>query len=190
MFPKKYEQYARKLRPIVAVSSLAVIATPAVQAQEIEEIIVTAQKREQSLQDVSAAVTAVSADRLESAQINNLEDLQQIVPTITFGNDFNMAKIFIRGIGANTSTTGSEPGVAVHVDGVVISRAEAQRTSLFDIERVEVLRGPQGTLYGRNAVGGSINLITAKPTAELDGYARLSVGNYDALFMEDRKSVV
>jgi len=184
LFPKKYEQYARKLRPIVAVSSLAVIATPAVQAQEIEEIIVTAQKREQSLQDVSAAVTAVSADRLESAQINNLEDLQQIVPTITFGNDFNMAKIFIRGIGANTSTTGSEPGVAVHVDGVVISRAEAQRTSLFDIERVEVLRGPQGTLYGRNAVGGSINLITAKPTAELDGYARLSVGNYDALFME------
>jgi iron complex outermembrane receptor protein len=155
-----------------------VLATPAL-SQELQEIVVTAQKREQSLQDVSAAVSAVSADRLENAHIANLEDLQLIVPTVTFGNDFNMAKIFIRGVGANTSTTGSEPGVALHVDGAVVARAEAQRSSLFDLERVEVLRGPQGTLYGRNATGGSINLITAKPTAELDGYARVTMGNFD-----------
>ena len=176
----------RFLRCIAPGVSLLAVAPSVVSAQEAElqEIIVTAQKREQALQNVSAAVTAVGAERLEQAQINNLEDLQQIVPTITFGNDFNMAKIFIRGIGANTSTIGSEPGVAVHVDGAVIARAEAQRTSLFDLERIEVLRGPQGTLYGRNAVGGSINLITAKPTPELDGYARLTVGNYDAVFME------
>lgn len=172
------------LRPFAVGSCLLAMLPAAAQSQVVEEVIVTAQKREQSLQDVSAAVSAIGAVRLETAQINNIEDLQQIVPTITFGNDFNMAKIFIRGIGANTSTTGSEPGVAVHVDGAVISRAEAQRTSLFDLERVEVLRGPQGTLYGRNAVGGSINLITAKPTEELDGYARLTVGNYEALNME------
>jgi iron complex outermembrane receptor protein len=159
-------------------------ATPGLAQTAIEEVIVTAQKREQSLQDVSAAVTAIGEDRLDAAHIENLEDLQLIVPTVTFGNDFNMAKIFIRGVGANTSTTGSEPGVALHVDGAVIARAEAQRTSLFDLERVEVLRGPQGTLYGRNATGGSINLITAKPTAEAGGYARITLGNYDAVGAE------
>ena len=162
----------------------ATLFLPTVGAAELEEVIVTAQKREQSLQDVSVAVTAVGADRLESALINNIEDLQVIVPSVYFGNDFNMAKVTIRGVGANTSTTGSETGVALHVDGAVVSRAEAQLTSLFDLERVEVLRGPQGSLYGRNAVGGSINLITAKPTEELGGYARLSYGDYDYLNFE------
>jgi iron complex outermembrane receptor protein len=153
-------------------------------AQALEEVVVTAQKREQSLQDVSAAVTAVGADRLESAHVANLEDLQLIVPTITFGNDFNMAKIFIRGVGANTSTTGSEPGVALHVDGAVVARAEAQRTSLFDIERVQVLRGPQGPCTDAMPPVAQSNLITAKPTADTDGYARLTLGNYDTLNAE------
>lgn len=166
-------------------AALACACLPvAPQAAELEEIIVTAQKREQSLQDVSAAVTAVDADRLQFAQIDNLEDLQMVVPSIYLGNDFNMAKLFIRGVGANTSTTGSETGVAMHVDGAVVSRAEAQLTSLFDLERVEVLRGPQGSLYGRNAVGGSINLITAKPTDTLSGYGRFTAGNYEYLGFE------
>jgi iron complex outermembrane recepter protein len=151
---------------------------------ELQEIVVTAQKREQSLQEVSAPVTAIGADRLQNAHIDNLEDLQLIAPSITFGTDFNIAKVFIRGVGENTSTTGSEPGVALHVDGAVVARPEAQLTSLFDLERVEVLRGPQGTLYGRNATGGSINLITRKPTAQLDGYARVTFGNFDALAVE------
>lgn len=149
-----------------------------------DEIIVTAQKRAQSLQDVSVAVSAVSADTLANAGISNLQDMQQLVPSVTFGNDFNQAKVFIRGVGANTSTTGSSTGVALHVDGAYVARAEAQLTSLFDVERVEVLRGPQGSLYGRNAVGGSINIITAKPTDTLHGYARLSYGNYQALNTE------
>ncbi len=148
------------------------------------DIVVTAQKREQSLQDVSAAVSAIGADRLQTAQVATLQDLQTIVPSVNFGSDFNQAKIFIRGVGANTSTTGSSTGVAFHVDGAYVARAEAQLTSLFDLERVEVLRGPQGTLYGRNAVGGSINLITAKPSADVGGYARLTYGAYNQLIAE------
>ena len=147
-------------------------------------IIVTAQKRETTLQDTAIAVSAIGGDRLQNQQINNLQDLQVAVPAVTFGNDFNMAKVFIRGVGANTSTTGSSTGVALHVDGVYVARAEAQLTSLFDLERVEVLRGPQGTLYGRNAVGGSINLITAKPSDYLEGYVRGSYGNYNQLVTE------
>ncbi|WP_347302958.1 TonB-dependent receptor [Croceibacterium sp. TMG7-5b_MA50] len=148
------------------------------------DIIVTAQRREQSLQDVSAAITAIGTDRLAEAQVNSLSDLQTIVPSVNFGNDFNQAKIFIRGVGANTSTTGNATGVALHVDGAVVSRAEAQLTSLFDLARVEVLRGPQGTLYGRNATGGSINLITAKPSDTFEGYVRATYGNYSQLITE------
>ncbi|OYY90852.1 MAG: TonB-dependent receptor [Sphingomonas sp. 28-66-16] len=157
---------------------------PAATDEAPGDIVVTASKREQSLQDVSIAVSAVGADRLATAQVNNLQDLQTIVPSVNFGSDFNQAKIFIRGVGANTSTTGSSTGVALHVDGAYVARAEAQLTSLFDLERVEVLRGPQGTLYGRNAVGGSVNLITAKPTTELSGYGRLTYGNYNQLVAE------
>jgi len=153
-------------------------------SDQLEEIVVTAQKRAQSLSDVAAAVTALPSDRLVTAQVSSIQDMQTIVPSVNFGSDFNQAKIFIRGVGANTSTTGNATGVALHVDGAVVARAEAQLTSLFDLERVEVLRGPQGTLYGRNATGGSINLITAKPTADLSGYGRLSYGNYNSIVAE------
>jgi iron complex outermembrane receptor protein len=150
----------------------------------IEEVVVTAQKREQTLSDVAAAVTALTSDRLTTSQVASIQDLQTLIPSVNFGSDFNQAKIFIRGVGANTSTTGNSTAVALHVDGAVVARAEAQLTSLFDLERVEVLRGPQGTLYGRNATGGSINLITAKPTQELSGYARMTYGNYSAFNTE------
>lgn len=151
---------------------------------ELEEVVVTATKRSTGIQDITSAVVAVDADRLLEAQVHNLQDLQVVVPSVNFGNDFNQAKIFIRGVGANTSTTGNATAVALHVDGAVVSRAEAQLTSLFDLERVEVLRGPQGTLYGRNATGGSINLITAAPTDEFEGYTRLTYGSYNAIHAE------
>ena len=175
--------YVCRRLPVLCAMLFATLPIAAT-AANLEEIVVTAQKREQSLQDVSAAVTAVSMSRLQNAQISNLEDLSLIVPSIYLGNDFNMAKVFIRGVGANTSTTGSETGVAMHVDGAFVARAEAQLASLFDLERVEVLRGPQGSLYGRNAVGGSINLITAKPTRDLEGYGRFTAGDYTALGFE------
>ncbi|HEY0941000.1 MAG TPA: TonB-dependent receptor [Steroidobacter sp.] len=152
---------------------------------ELEEVIVTAQKREQSLQDVSVAVTAVSADDLLRRNIKNIEDLQSYVPGVTFGNDFAFAKLFIRGVGMNSSFAGIDPSVALHVDGAVVAQASAQFASLFDLERVEALRGPQGTLYGRNATGGSINLITAKPTETFSGYTNLTVGGSDLSYGVD-----
>ena len=144
-------------------------------------IVVTAQKREQALSDVSLAVSAIGDDRLVESNIHNIEQLQNAVPSISFGNDFNFAKLFIRGVGLSSSLPGVDPSVALHVDGMVVSLAQAQLGSLFDLDRVEVLRGPQGTLYGRNATGGAVNLITAKPTADYEGYARLTVGGPDLL---------
>src|SRR3546814_8427695 len=117
------------------------------------EIIVTSQKRAQSLSDVSAAVSAVGAATLANTNTANIESLQLLVPTISFGNDFNFAKLFIRGIGLSSSLPGVDPSVALHVDGAVVSLAQAQLGSMFDLERVEALRGPQGTLYGRNVTG-------------------------------------
>lgn len=165
--------------------ALALTLPLTARAAELEEIIVTAQKREQSLQDVSLAVTAVSADDLLRSNIFNIEDLQHRVPGVTFGNDFAFAKLFIRGVGLNSSFAGIDPSVALHVDGAVVAQAAAQFGSLFDLERVEALRGPQGTLYGRNATGGSINLVTAKPTQTFGGYTNLSIGGSDLSYGVD-----
>ncbi len=163
--------------------------TPMARAQDgdgvaDDRVVVTALKREQGLQDVSLAVTAVTPSDLLESQVNTLEDLQVLVPGLTVGNDFAFAKVFVRGIGLNSAFAGIDPSVALHVDGAVVSQAAAHFTSLYDLERVEVLRGPQGTLYGRNATGGSINLITAKPTDAFEGYGRLSLGNYNQVLAE------
>lgn len=148
------------------------------------EIIVTAQKRAQSLQDVSIPVSAIGTERLADAQVLSLEDVQQLAPSLSVGNNGGVAKIFMRGIGLSEQTAGVDPSVALHVDGAVVNNPIAQFTSVFDLERIEVLRGPQGTLYGRNATGGAINLITNKPTEQFEGYARGTYGNYDLMVTE------
>lgn len=147
------------------------------------ENIVTAQKREQSLSQVSLSVSAIGQESLAQSNTIGIEGLQNLVPSISFGKDFNFAKLFIRGIGLSSSLPSVDPSVALHVDGAVVSLAQAQLGSMFDLERVEVLRGPQGTLYGRNATGGTINLITAKPTDHLSGYVRQTIGG-DAFLMQ------
>lgn len=152
---------------------------PAPGQEVTDEIIVTATKREQPLQDVPIPVAAVSGEKLSANQIGSLEDLQFLTPSITFGNDFNFAKLFVRGLGLNSAFHGIDPSVAVHVDGAVVSQASAQFASLFDLERVEVLRGPQGTLYGRNNTGGTVNLITRKPSGQAGGSLRFTAGGED-----------
>jgi iron complex outermembrane receptor protein len=166
------------LSPQMALAQDEPVAADAA-GNEGDEIVVTAQKREQALSDVSLSVSAVGGEQLAATNTSNIEALQNLVPSVSFGNDFNFAKLFIRGIGLSSSLPGVDPSVALHVDGAVVSLAQAQLGSMFDLERVEVLRGPQGTLYGRNSTGGAVNLITAKPTASLDGYSRLTVGGPD-----------
>lgn len=144
----------------------------------LEDITVTAQKREQNMQDIGAAITAIKSERLLDSNVTNVVDLQGFVPGLQLGESFGFAQIMIRGIGTDTPFAGGDPSVAMHVDGVVIGQTSAQLGTLFDVDRVEVLRGPQGTLYGRNATGGSVNIITNKPTKEKSGYFRFTVGNY------------
>ncbi|MDE2149963.1 MAG: TonB-dependent receptor [Gammaproteobacteria bacterium] len=145
--------------------------------QQLGAVVVTATRRARRLQDVSAAVTAISSERLQTGQINDVQDLSRIVPSLHIGEDFNIAKIFIRGQGLNTSTTGSDTSVGFYVDGAYVARPEAQLTSLFDLQRVEVLRGPQGQLFGRNTTGGALNIITNKPTPTAEGYIRATFGD-------------
>ena len=167
-----------------AVGTASIFPAAALQGATLEEVVVVAQKRTQSLQDVSLAVTAIGGNKLSDGLYNNIESLQSLVPSVSVGSDFAQAKLFVRGIGLSSSFAGVDPSVALHVDGAVVSQSYAQLGAFFDLERIEVLRGPQGTLYGRNATGGSFNLITRKPTEEVTGYGRLSIGNYDLILTE------
>jgi len=154
------------------------VAPALTQAAQIEEVVVTAQKRQESSQDIGLAITALDNQSLVNSEVNNIQDLQNMAPSLQIGESFGFAQIMIRGIGTDNPFAGGDPSVGMHFDGVITGQSSAQFGSLFDIERVEVLRGPQGTLYGRNTTGGSINVITSKPTEELSGYVRGSVGDY------------
>ena len=132
----------------------------------IEEVLVTSERREVSLQEVPVAVTALSSLDLERKVITDVQDLQYAVPNISIAANTgtaNGARIFLRGIGEDESRASAEPAVGVYVDGIFVGRAVGALFDLVDLERVEVLRGPQGTLYGRNSNGGAIRLISKKP---------------------------
>jgi iron complex outermembrane receptor protein len=176
----------------MAAGILSILGSPDSVGQEtaeprravLEEVIVTAQKREESSQDIGIAISVLDSDRLISSDVDNIQDIQHLVPNLQVGESFGFAQLMIRGIGTDNPFAGGDPSVAMHIDGVVTGQSSAQFGSLYDIDRVEVLRGPQGTLYGRNTTGGSVNVITKKPTEETTGYARLSLGNYDLVKFE------
>lgn len=169
---------------IIAISMAGLTAPAMAQEQAADSsestdaIIVTAQKREQDLQDVSASISAFGGEDLRDAGISNIEDLQTVVPNITIGDSFGFANLFIRGLGLNSTFANVDPSVTVYEDGAIISQPAAQLFSFFDLERIEVLRGPQGSLYGRNATGGTINLITASPSFEFGGFAQVRGGSH------------
>jgi iron complex outermembrane recepter protein len=146
-------------------------------------IIVTATKREQTLQDVPVAVSVTSAAAIERAQVRDLLDIQTLVPSLRVGQLQSSANtnFIIRGFGNGANNAGIEPSVGVFIDGVYRSRSAAQIGDLPDVQRVEVLRGPQSTLFGKNASAGIISIVTREPQFEFGGSAELSYGNFDAI---------
>jgi iron complex outermembrane receptor protein len=150
------------------------------QDRGIDEIIVTAQKREQNLQDVGIAVTALDATKLGARGIDNASDLQFSIPALTASiTGVGSVRVALRGVGTDNLFPGGDPGVPMHIDGHYIQNTNYIMQDFLDIERVEVLRGPQGTLYGRNAVGGTINLISKRPTNSFEGKMSIDIGNYN-----------
>ncbi len=174
--------------------SLVVLATlgqPA-QAQEsaaaagrgvLEEVVVTARKREESLQEVGQSVSAFSGSEIESRFADDISEIVDVSPNLiiddTAQGPGGVAAISLRGIGVSEVESSFDPAVGVVIDGVFLGKASGSITKLIDVERVEVLRGPQGTLFGRNSIGGVINITRAKPTQEVSGKIRGSYGSFD-----------
>lgn len=152
----------------------------------LEEIVVTAQKRPQAYVDVPVSVAVISGELLESANTDNFQDLVQVTPSLTYSQSGDMrgSGVLIRGIGTTAFQSGVEPTVSTVVDGVVLGRTGSFLSDLVDIERVEVLRGPQGTLFGKNASAGVVNVITKRPTEELEGLIRISATDDDQQTLE------
>lgn len=161
-------------------------ATPAVaeSATSVQEIIVTAERRRSSIQTTPIPMNAVSGMSLEKQQITDLSSLSTELPSVSFSRIAGDARVFIRGIGLDSITPGSDPRVAIYTDGAYNPRAQAALSSFYDIERVEVLSGPQGTLYGRNATAGAINIISRDPGNQLNGYGTLTLGDYGTVRLE------
>ena len=145
----------------------------------LEEIIVTAERRDANLQEVPVSMTAYGADDLEALQASDIGDLQSLVPNLSVHvGDANNAVVYIRGVGQVDSIAFFEPGVGIYLDDVYLGRAQGGFLDVIDVERIEVLRGPQGSLYGRNTVGGAIKYVSARPTDEFSAKVSATVGNY------------
>ena len=181
-----------KLAALAAASIGALAVTPPSLAQSvgggasgftIEEIVVTARKRAEGLQDAPISITAMTGEALELRQINSSDKLAQVTPNLTFdanaptSGHSGAAQIYIRGIGQQDFLGVVDPGVGVYVDGVYYARTIATVFDFLDVERIEVLRGPQGTLFGRNTIGGAITIHSRKPVEELEAEAGVKVGS-------------
>ncbi|MBL8555692.1 MAG: TonB-dependent receptor [Phenylobacterium sp.] len=176
----------RLLAAGASIFALCAFAQPALaqagdEGATLEELVVTAEKREQSLQDVPVAVSAFTSERRDTVGIVGIQDFVNFTPGMNYsGTD----RVSLRGAGRNTFYIGNDPGVASYSDGFYsASSSELFKTPLF-IERTEILRGPQGTLYGRNAIGGAINQVSKRPSKEFGGEIRASYGNYDRTRIE------
>lgn len=177
-------RYIRLGTALLTAASFTIPSTvQAADSRRIEEVVVTAERKESSVQDTSISITAFTSEMMDDFGIRNQSDLQNLVPATTI-QPYDSA---VRGVGRNFRNLGGDPGVATYMNGVYSEDLyTATIGSFWDIERIEVLRGPQGTLYGRNAVGGAINFLYAKPSGEFEFKAKGIVGDYgtqDAYFM-------
>ncbi len=172
---------------------LATVVAMPVFAQEqsdvaiFEEILVTATKREQTLQEVPVAVSVVSADVMNDAQVLDIKDLQFLVPSLRVSQLQTSANatFLIRGFGNGANNAGVEPSVGVFIDGVYRSRSASSLADFPNLERIEVIKGPQSTLFGKNASAGVINVVTAKPSLDAySGSAAFTYGDYDQIIVK------
>jgi len=161
-----------------------VFAQNAEEASTEGEIIVTAQNRDQNVQDVPIALDVVGAEELRNAGFAGMDDVSKIAPVVQLNQDQGTVKISVRGVGTASGDESQDTSVVVNIDGEYMNRPDAMSVAIFDLERVEVLRGPQGTLYGRNSTGGAINFITRKPGKDFGVNASASYGNYDAIRLD------
>jgi len=157
----------------------------------MEEILVTAQGGTQNLQDVGASVAAFDADYLEALGAQNIADISQFTPNLEIRTVFAASNptLFIRGVGLRDFNANSSSAVAVYNDDIYMNSPAGQLGQLFDVQQVEVLRGPQGTLYGRNASAGAIRVVTRKPSGDTNGYARTTYGKYNEVEVEGAMEV-
>jgi iron complex outermembrane receptor protein len=154
-------------------------ATGASGVTTIQEVVITAEHREQSVQKAALTIQVVDAAEVARTGLASAQDLTRITPSVQIGTGSNTSQIFVRGVGDFSYSSLASPGVAFNVDGVYVGRPDGVNGNFYDIQRVEVLKGPQGTLYGRNANGGAINLITNSPRlGEFGGYISGELGNY------------
>lgn len=168
-------------------------ATPPLYAAEtgfeLEEVIVTARKREENLQSTPIAISAFTDKELEYRQIDSTDKLSDITPNLTFDSgspssgSSSAAQIFIRGIGQTDFTPVTDPGVGLYIDGVYMARSVGNVLEFLDVERIEILRGPQGTLFGRNAIGGAVAIYSKRPDADTAASVSVQVGNDDMLYV-------
>ena len=177
---QRHPHIARILLSGVALAAFASTA----QAQTVsDEIVVTAQKREESIQDVPIAITAFSEETLETRQINDAQDIMQAVPNMQFARqNFTQSNVSLRGVGTKVVAQSGDPAVGIHVNSAPLGQTPIFETEFYDVQRVEILRGPQGTLFGRNSSSGVFNIITARPelqefSARLEG----TFGDYETL---------
>lgn len=193
------KQIALNLSCVSAIALAACAATGAQAAQSIDgqadrttattaandgavsdEIIVTALRRSENVLKVPVTIAVLKGDDLRSVGVSNINDVQNLVPGLSVGNGPFGTTISIRGVTSTDQTSKGQMGIAFNINGAFVGRAQEQGVAFFDLERIEVLKGPQGTLYGRSSTGGAINLITRKPVLdEVEGYAKLEYGNYD-----------
>jgi len=156
------------------------------QTAAVEEIVVTARKREEALEDTPVAVTALGTETLRESNVVRVDQLRELVPSLHIQQtqQGNIALFNIRGVGTGNQDLQFDPGVAIYLDGVFLPRAPGSLLSVVDVQQIEVLRGPQGTLFGKNSVGGAVNITTIKPQPDLEGFAMLRPGNMNGLDSE------
>ena len=172
-------KYHKKHPLVIAIASAAMLAANSYAAPVLEEVMVTANKRSENINDVGLSISAVSGEQMAEQKLSSLEEISSVVPGLVFSSSTSNTPIFtLRGIGFNEQSLGAYPATSLYIDEAPMPFPVLASHAAYDLERVEVLKGPQGILFGQNSTGGAINFISAKPSQEFEAGGDISIGNY------------